>query len=1096
MDNFTNSYMPVVFHCTFIEKEKSIRLALWAEDKNGKTTDIFPIYRALHSLGLSALDSSPLTHLNMHVPGQKNKPKPSHPLLGGKSSLPGRSGLVEIKAAAILLAPPNALKFFRTIHRMDRPLSQMLTGPDLRYWMEVIRWLTGFLVRQDLVPDIYQENGQYKARFHPLFKPSTSKSFSKLVNSMPPCCLAACGAKQGWGPRTAANLLYDVSLSMIEAMATEALSRLPGRNLLFKCRSESIHDAWIYSLASGNPMTIDEDQYNNRPKQKIRNLPLNKRTKTALIRNGIEDLADILSCSEIDLLTLPGFGGKCLLDVLKLLDSMDIKLGKKEASTRRVPMDFDSLSQQIFAWHRPLVDQARTNFRLGLRLEEPDRQDAPWILRFLLQDIEDPSLLVPVSEIWNNGGNQHIQRHLKYPAQSVISALGRAGSLFPPIKKGLKVPKPDSCHLDVHEAHQFLSEAAWLLQEDGFAVFLPTWWTKRYKHKPALHATVKMKSPAGSGHGLSLEDPLQFDLELALGDDVMTASELRKLARLKAPLVRLRGQWVELRQEDVQAALSLWNKHEEGLSLTLREVIAVGLGGRIERYGVNIASVHAKAWLQDLISGLKAGESIAQIPPPEGLKTRLRPYQLKGLSWLYFLSRWGLGACLADDMGLGKTIQALSLIQKRVEEGQKAPVLLVCPTSVLGNWFREAARFTPELKVYLHHGKDRKRGKSLVAAAGRHHLILTSFALVHRDLEDLNKITWSGLIVDEAQNIKNHRTMQSKAVRSIKSPIRIAMTGTPVENSVSDLWSIMEFLNPGLLGTHTSFKKDFLVPIQVRGDDEASERLQRITGPFILRRVKTDKKIISDLPDKMEMNVFVPLTREQASLYQAVVDESWKALDETRDGIKRKGMILATLTKLKQICDHPSLFLKDGSRLPGRSGKLTRLEEMVEVILSEGDRSLIFTQFAEMGSLLAGHLMETFGAEVLFIHGGVSRARRDNMVKKFQDPKGPPLMVLSLRAAGTGLNLTSATHVFHFDRWWNPAVEDQATDRTFRIGQNRNVQVHKFVCQGTVEERINELILRKRHLADKIISQGEAWITELSTSDIKKLIRLDTSQLE
>ncbi len=1087
--------MLVVSHCTAVKDNDKIRMALWAEGQEGRPVDIFVLYKMLHFLGLSSLDSSPSSNISLHLPGQKGTPKPSHPLLTHQKTV-GRIGLIETRAAAILLTPQDALKFFRTVCCTgDSPPAQMLIGADLGYWLEVMKWLAGFLVRQDLIPGIYSHNGKHKARFYPFFKAPASNFFSRLVKSMPPCCLCACGAGQGWGQRVAAELLYDVSVTMIEAMSTEALSRLSIRDILFNHRSESIHDAWLYSLASGEPIHGDRSTRDQYQEQSIETLELSTRTRNVLIKNGIKNLGDILSQSEFDLLTLNGFGGKCLLEVLGLLDSMGLKLKKRESITREPPMDIDSLYGQIRAWHRHLIDQAWTNFRLALRLEEPERQNSPWTLRFLVQDLKDPSLIIPASEIWKHKKGAGQKKYFRYPAQNLIAGLGRAATIFPPIKKGLNVPEPGYCDLDVQEAYQFLSEGAWLLEEDGFAVFLPSWWSEKQRSKPTIQASIRVKpSSSGAGPGLSLEDPLRFDLEIALGDDPIKKTELQQLAKLKAPLIRLRGKWVELRREDIQAALAVWNNQDK-IPLTVRDAINIGLGGQVKRQGVRFTKVQTTGCLQELINGLKTGENITPADPPKGLRAELRPYQQRGLSWLYFLTRWNLGACLADDMGLGKTLQALSLIQKRVEEGEKKAILLVCPTSVLGNWIREAARFTPCLKVHMHHGRDRKRGKELAHAAAAHHIVLTSFSLVHRDLDELKKIKWGGLIVDEAQNIKNYRTMQSRAIRSIQAPVKIAMTGTPVENSVSDLWSIMEFLNPGLLGSQQSFKRDFLVPIQVRGDEDAYHRLKQITGPFILRRLKTDKKIISDLPEKIETDVFVPLTREQASLYQAVVDEMSGSLDEVEeDNIRRRGMILAALTRLKQICDHPSLFLKDKSRLSGRSGKLTRLEEMIDVILSEGGASLIFTQFAKMGELLTKHLTDIFGVHVLFIHGGVPRSKRDRIVKTFQKPQGPPLMILSLRAAGTGLNLTRATHVFHFDRWWNPAVENQATDRTFRIGQKQNVQVHKFICQGTVEERISELIRKKSLLADKIVSSGESWITELSTSEIKNLIRLDTSK--
>jgi SNF2 family DNA or RNA helicase len=461
---------------------------------------------------------------------------------------------------------------------------------------------------------------------------------------------------------------------------------------------------------------------------------------------------------------------------------------------------------------------------------------------------------------------------------------------------------------------------------------------------------------------------------------------------------------------------------------------------------------------------------------------------VRGYSWLAFLRRWGLGACLADDMGLGKTVQTLALVQRDWETNRR-PTLLVCPTSVVGNWQKEAQRFTPELPVLVHHGLKRARGAAFEKEVGRHALVLSSYALLHRDQEALAKVNWAGVVLDEAQNVKNPETKQSRAARALKADYRVALTGTPVENHVGDLWSILEFLNPGLLGTQAEFRRRFFVPIQAQHDAEAAGLLKRLTGPFVLRRLKTDKSVIADLPDKLEMKVYCTLTREQASLYAAVVDEAAKTLDDA-EGIQRKGLILGTLSKLKQVCNHPAHFLGDNSPLPGRSGKLERLAEMLDEVLQAGERALVFTQFTEMGTLIRRHLQELFGREVLFLHGAVPAKQRDRLVERFQAGDGPRVFLLSLKAGGTGLNLTAASHVFHFDRWWNPAVEDQATDRAFRIGQTRNVQVHKYVCAGTLEEKIDEMIARKQEVAARVVGSGEGWLTELSNDQLKDLFTL------
>jgi SNF2 family DNA or RNA helicase len=414
--------------------------------------------------------------------------------------------------------------------------------------------------------------------------------------------------------------------------------------------------------------------------------------------------------------------------------------------------------------------------------------------------------------------------------------------------------------------------------------------------------------------------------------------------------------------------------------------------------------------------------------------------------------------------------------------------------SLVGNWQREAAKFAPKLRVHVHHGAERARGRAFAAAVADADLVITTYALTARDAAALGKIEWHRIVVDEAQAIKNAATRQAVAVRSVPARHRVAVTGTPVENRLADLWSLMEFANPGLLGTAAGFKKRYAEPVERHGDEEAAARLRRLSGPFILRRVKTDKTIITDLPEKLEMEVLCNLTAEQASLYQAVVEDMLARIAGS-DGIERRGLVLATMTKLKQVCNHPAQFLRDGTRLAGRSGKLARLEEILDEVLAAGEKALLFTQYAEFGGMLRAHLSARFAREVAYLHGGVDKAARDALVARFQAPGGPSLFVLSLKAGGTGLTLTAANHVVHVDRWWNPAVEDQATDRAFRIGQRRAVQVRKFVCAGTVEEKISEMIRDKRGLAASIVGTGEQWLTEMSTSELRDLFALEAGSV-
>jgi SNF2 family DNA or RNA helicase len=620
---------------------------------------------------------------------------------------------------------------------------------------------------------------------------------------------------------------------------------------------------------------------------------------------------------------------------------------------------------------------------------------------------------------------------------------------------------------------------------------------------------------------------VSFRYDLALGDDVLAPEELAELARLKVPLVRVRGQWVELDDRHLKAALKFLAGKRSG-TMTAAEVLgaAIGTGGAFGE--LPLAKVDADGWLDDLLSG-QADERLAPAEAPEGFHGTLRPYQRRGLSWLSFLGKLRVGAVLADDMGLGKTVQLLALLSSggttprtprrdgeggeadraaarkdgeasvredgedsdaSVQDESEGPTLLICPMSLTGNWQREAERFTPELAVHVHHGADRLAGGELAAALSTADLVITTYQTVVRDLAALSAVRWSRVVCDEAQAIKNHLSQQAKAVSSLPAGSRIALTGTPVENQLSELWSIMQFVNPGMLGGQKEFRDRYAVPIERHGSEEAAQELRRITQPFMLRRLKTDKSIISDLPDKQEMKVWCNLTQEQASLYEATVTDMLSRIEDASQDIARRGLVLATMAKLKQVCNHPAHLLGDGSRLPGRSGKLARLEELGEEIVAEGDKALCFTQYAEFGRMLQPYLAARIGCPVLFLHGGTSKKQRDAMVARFQEADEPVLFLLSLKAGGTGLNLTAANHVIHVDRWWNPAVEDQATDRAFRIGQRRDVQVRKFVCVGTLEEKIDAMIEQKKALAEQIVGTGESWLTNLSTAALREVLTL------
>ena len=753
-----------------------------------------------------------------------------------------------------------------------------------------------------------------------------------------------------------------------------------------------------------------------------------------------------------------------------------------------------TLAKAHRAWVRQLQVAGDAAFRVCLRLEVPETSEKAWPLDFLLQASDDPSLLVPASTVWKARGKTltYLNRRFEEPQERLLTALGYASRIFPPLERSLHQRRPTAAHLDTAEAYTFLRQAAPLLEQSGFGLLAPPWWNRRGSR---LGARLQVKSPPSSTDTssglLSMENLVNYQWEIVLGDQALTQEEFESLVRLKMPLVQIRGQWVALNPEQIEAAIRFWEKRQAEAQMSALDALSWGLSGEGEVDGLPVEKVEISGWFGELLERLKQGEQLEGLPQPDSLAGELRPYQQRGFSWLAFMRRWGLGACLADDMGLGKTIETIALfLHDREHNGRVPPALVVCPTSVAGNWQREIQRFAPHLQSMLHHGPERASGQEFLDEVAKHDVVITSYGLARRDADLLAQVRWSAVILDEAQNIKNPAAKQTQAVRRLPADFRLALTGTPIENRLSELWSIMHFLNPGYLGSQKGFRAGFALPIERYRDPQATERLRSLVGPFILRRLKTDPTIIQDLPDKLEMKVYCNLTPEQATLYEAVVQDSLTQIEES-EGIQRKGIVLSTLLKLKQVCNHPAQFLGDGSELGGRSGKLARLSEMLEEVLAVGDRALIFTQFATMGEMLKGYLQESFGREVLFLHGGTPRQQRERMIERFQgDGHGPPFFVLSLKAGGLGLNLTGANHVFHFDRWWNPAVENQATDRAFRIGQTRDVQVHKFLCIGTLEENIDALIESKKSLAESIVTADESWLTELSTDELREMLTL------
>jgi len=784
---------------------------------------------------------------------------------------------------------------------------------------------------------------------------------------------------------------------------------------------------------------------------------------------------------------------------LQALSSRDPVLTASQAAMAAFLKQVNSWLEQI----RPSPSAApfRTCFRLDPP-EDGDPKSAAWGISFHLQAVEDRSLMIPSEKVWATRGGTltFLKRKFENPQERLLADLAKASRVFPAIEASLKTARPSGLALRTPQAYQFLRETAPLLEQSGFGVLLPAWW-----QKPTLRLGVKLNvrpktngTSSSSGEGLlGMDGIVSYNWQIALGDETLSPAEFEKLASLKVPLVKVRGQWVELKPEEIEKAIAFFKKrHGEG-EMSLREALRLGLSGEASETGLQVTGFSAQGWVGDIVSTLQDGVKIESLTTPETFHGELRPYQVRGFSWLAFLKQFGLGACLADDMGLGKTIQFIALLlHERRSKHKPRPTLLICPTSVVGNWQREIQRFAPSLRVLIHHGTERLSAKAFEKEAQAHDVVISTYALAHRDEATLATIKWNTLVLDEAQNIKNTATKQTQALRRLQADYRVALTGTPVENRLSELWSIMEFLNPGYLGSANDFRGRFAVPIERYRNAERAQALKNLIQPFVLRRLKTDATIIQDLPAKNEMKVFCNLTAEQASLYEAVVKEMLEKIAKS-EGIERKGLVLATLMKLKQVCNHPTHFLKDGSILQDRSGKLTRLREMLEEALAENDKALLFTQFTEMGTLLRHYLQESLGVEALFLHGGTPKKQRDAMVQRFQEQSsGPPLFILSLKAGGVGLNLTAANQVFHFDRWWNPAVENQATDRAFRIGQKKNVQVYKFVCLGTLEERIDRMIENKKELAENVVGTGEGWLTELSTEELREVFALSRESVE
>ena len=738
-------------------------------------------------------------------------------------------------------------------------------------------------------------------------------------------------------------------------------------------------------------------------------------------------------------------------------------------------------------------------FTLCFRLEEAPATDSDnWQLHFLVASRRDPSFKLSLDEYWHLKPQKRAE--VARPCgqdfeKNLLLALGYAARIYPTLWHGMATDQPTGCHLTLDEAFTFLKEDAWVLEDAGYTVIVPAWWTPQGRRRTKVRLKTTLRSSKGgtaaSSGRLNLKEIISYEYQLSIGGQEVTAEEWLQLVKAKAPLVQFRGEWIELDRDKMQQMLEFWQTHQhEEAEITLLDMLKIGAESEDD-----LEWEHDQN-LQEMLAQLNDKSAFAPIEDPRSLQGTLRDYQRRGVAWLQYLEKLGLNPCLADDMGLGKTLEVIAhLLKEREGIEPVRPTLIIAPTSVLGNWRKEIERFAPQLRTFVHQGSSRTKDKQTFAdTCQTHDVVLTSFALARLDEKLLQHLEWHRVVVDEAQNIKNPQAGQTRAILKLAASHRLALTGTPVENRLRDLWSIFNFLNPGYLGKEAQFRKTFELPIYKDNDPLQSTTLKRLVEPFILRRVKTDKRIIDDLPDKIEQQMYCTLTPEQASLYEAVVKDVAAQLEDA-EGIQRKGLILSTLLKLKQICNHPAQFLQDGSVFSTeRSHKLQRLGEMLEEIVESGESALIFTQFTEIGGELERYIEQVQHYNTYYLHGGTNVARRERMIAEFQDPETEPsLFILSLRAGGVGLNLTKANHVFHFDRWWNPAVENQATDRAFRIGQRRNVFVHKFVVMGTVEERIDAMIEDKKRLSSLVMGADESWLTELDNDTFKELITLRRS---
>jgi SNF2 family DNA or RNA helicase len=1069
-----------------------------------------------------AIEASAI-RLRLPADGDPHTPWPSDhlSLLAGAPEPVNQPVLATIEVQALALEAGAAVEMLQRLEAGRHGAIDL--APSVRYFIRAARLIVDLLAHQRFIPTLVQSRGsEMAAAWHPwLSDDETRRAVSALLAAMPPSVRAVVDsrASQPW------PMLEEALGAMTDGFVRSVLKResfidaLDGRS-----PASDAHVAWLGGL-------LGEE----------RQVPAVPEMAADLLRDAgawVSRLADTGQNRPLHLL-------------LQLNEPALEEVSQPTTTGKRA---------------KPQATGGGT---------EPT-----WNLSLHLQSSDDPKLVIDAAAIWAGltPDSRIAGHHIDHPQELLLSELGRVSSIWPKIESALAQRAPTHIELTTAEAYEFLRDVVPVLEDAGVHVMTPTWWNQPLGRlgarlqiepmpRPGEHAVAGVGGVSPASSRLGLGALVQYRWQIAIGDQPLSMEEFDALAKAAAPLVRVRGKWIEINPEQLAQAREFILQSPTG-QMTLLEAIQTAhgvnttFGSELPVFGMD-----AGGWVADVLNASSDDRAMPNLDQPSDFVGSLRPYQKSGLSWLAFLDQHGLGACLADDMGLGKTIQFIALLlhersaiddlrltiddsngadtndsnrQSSIDNRQSSigPTLLIVPTSVVENWVRELARFAPSLTAHVHHGPDRLVGDRFVDIAQQRDLIITTYPLVARDHETLRRLNWHRVTLDEAQYIKNPPTKQTAAIRSLNASRRLALTGTPVENRLSELWSIMEFLNPGYLGPAGEFRRRFAVPVERHRNQRQAERLRQMVRPFILRRVKTDPTVIDDLPPLVETKEYATLTPEQAALYQQVVGTMLGEVDRAA-GIQRRGLVLATLVKLKQICNHPAQFLSAGegknagagasaiakpeageaalangasengdaaapavalageNHIALRSGKARRLLAMLEEVFATGEKALIFTQFRQMGHLLAAMIQRELEIEPLFLHGGTPSNKRQHLIDRFQNPHGgAPVFILSLKAGGVGLNLTAASHVFHFDRWWNPAVENQATDRAFRIGQTRRVHVHKFVCVGTLEERIDQMIEQKTELAQNIIGAGEQWLTELSTSQLRDMLALRTSAME